>query len=77
MKILLAEAGKNLSQVLLTVESTFEIGIVLKDKIEQLTTQKLFTSRKLNIKETNTGGANEHEQVSLKNNVNFIVVPFV
>ena len=49
--------------LLVVVESTFEIGIVLKVKIEQLTTQKLFPSRKLNVKK--------------KNDVNFIVVPFV
>ena len=38
-------------QVLFNVESKFEIKIALTAKIEQLTKQKLFPSRKLNLDE--------------------------
>ena len=47
--MLLAESEKNISNVLSNIESTFEIEIVLIAKIEQLTKQKLFPSRKLNL----------------------------
>ena len=56
---------KNISNVLSNIESTFETEIVLIAKIEQLTKQKLFPSRKLNLEGKSTGDANE--KASLKN----------
>ena len=68
--MLLAESEKKISNVLSNIESTFEIEIVLIAKIEQLTKQKLFPSRKLNLEGKSTGDANE--KASLKNDINFI-----
>ena len=53
----------------------FEIENVLVTKIELLTKQKLFSSCKLNLEEKSAGGANEN--TSLKDDLNFIVAPFV
>lgn len=68
--MLLAESEKNISNVLSNIESTFEIEIVLIAKIEQLTKQKLFPSRKPNLEGKSTSDANE--KASLKNDINFI-----
>ena len=53
----------------------FKIENVLVTKIELLTKQKLFSSCKLNLEEKGTGGANE--STSLKDDLNFIVAPFI
>jgi len=68
--MLLTESEKKKSNVLSNIESTFEIGIVLIAKIEQLTKQKLFPSRKPNLEGKSTGDANE--KAFLKNDINFI-----
>ena len=51
------------------------MGSWLVTKIEVLMKQKLFSSRKLNLEEESAGGANE--RASLKNDLNFIVAPFI
>ena len=61
--------------VLLNVESTFEVrNCQLELKIEQLTKQKLFSSRKQSFEEKSTSAVNEN--APLKNEMYFIVAPF-
>ena len=76
--MLLAQSEKKLGsifQILLNVESTFEMEIVLIAKIEQLTKQKRFLSRKLKLEEKSTGSVNEN--ASPKNVIHFIAAPFI
>ena len=62
--------------VLLNVESTFEVrNCQLELKIEQLTKQKLFPSRKQSFEEK-SGTSAVNENAPLKNDMYFIVAPF-
>ena len=61
--------------MLLSVESSLETEIEPIAKIEQVTNQKLFPSQELNLEEKSTDGANEG--ACLKNDVNFILTPFI
>ena len=76
--MLLAQSEKKLGsifQILLNGESTFEMEIVLIAKIEQLTKQKRFLSRKLKLEEKSTGSVNEN--ASPKNVIHFIAALFI
>ena len=76
--MLLAQSEKKLEsvfQILLNVESTFEMEIVFIAKIEQLTKQKRFLSGKLKLEEKSTGSVNEN--ASPKNVIHFIATPFI